>query len=97
METIWTGEPGAGRWSVAVDVGECLLLGGAGLLSEREDWMPVAELGSSNATEWFELDWEPGIPIQSRILYFILGADGSGRVPVIREILWEEAEPDSAP
>jgi lysophospholipase L1-like esterase len=97
METVWTGEPGAGPWSVAVDVGESLLLGGAGLLSEREEWVPVSELGSCNATEWFELDWEPGIPIQSRILYFILGADGTGRVPAIREILWEEVGPDSAP
>jgi hypothetical protein len=90
LETVWTGEPGAGPWSVAVDFEEVLDLHGVEVHFAGEPWTVFDAMGSENLDTWLDLGLATSRPLQIRALFFQFRPEGRETAPSLREIEWEE-------
>jgi hypothetical protein len=87
--TLWTGNADATSWTIALDFEESISLKSLNIVYEGGPWPEVVWLGTDNMLEWFDLEQVSAWPVSCRAIYLIFRGDGSGTIPVIREIQWE--------
>lgn len=92
--TVWVGNPGESPWSVALDFEESIPVQNVNLLFCGTTWTNMGAIGTSDLLEWRDLSRATNWPMPVRALFFEFRDDGSETPPAIREIQWEEQEPE---
>ena len=87
LRTAWRGEAGAGGWWIAVQYPETVRTRGVKLQLAKDSLADAQVLYSTDAKTWADLGAAlKGGKVELKYLWVIFPDDGSGAVPVVKEI-----------